>query len=178
MPQFRLTQKFANDIKVNILSEPKLIPNILDDWAIDRLIIKRKKVAMVTHVKSLLTFLISYKEIGGAINVLEGIGVLLSQWLYDRDLILLGDKAIELFNDNQQKNFCKTIDRKLLGHMNDFKRCINVCVNHPYYDEIDFDDISDKINDTIVSAIKNNYDNPKGLMLKLIEKNDNLIILN
>jgi hypothetical protein len=66
MPQLRLTQKFAKDIKVESLIEPPPISKLLDDWAIDRIIIMRKKIAIITHVKSLLTFFVSYNEIGGA----------------------------------------------------------------------------------------------------------------
>ena len=176
MTQFRLTKKFADDIKVKLLNEPKLKSNVLDDWAIDRLIIMRKKVAMITHVKSLLSFFIPYNAVGGAINIPEYIGIALSQWFYDLNLEKVGGKAIDLFN-NQSKDFCKTVDHKLLGHMNDFKRCVNAYINYRdlSFDIIDFGEITDKISGMPISTTNNGYSTPKELMLGLISSKLNLL---
>ncbi|MCP4476240.1 MAG: hypothetical protein GY821_17110 [Gammaproteobacteria bacterium] len=69
MAQFRITQKFATDYKIKILAEPKQTNNIFDDWVIDRLIVKRKKVAMITHVRTVYTWLIPYSSVGGVKNI-------------------------------------------------------------------------------------------------------------
>ena len=66
MPQFRFTQKFAADCKIKQLHEPTSTIHPLDDWFIDRLIINRKKIAIITHGKSTFTFFIPYAEAGGA----------------------------------------------------------------------------------------------------------------
>lgn len=69
MPQFRLTQKYAKDYKIKELSEPAVIAHPLDDWFIDVIRANRKKIAMVTHAQSTLTFFIPYSEAGGAIFI-------------------------------------------------------------------------------------------------------------
>jgi hypothetical protein len=173
MTQFRLTQKFAYDIKVDSLSEPVSKFNVLDDWLIDRLIITRKKVAMVTHAKSLLSFFIPYSDVGGAISIPECIGVLLSEWLYEQDLDKLGEQAIDIFSGKQPRSFCKTVDKKLLGHINDFKRCVGVCVRYLPFEEIDFEDIANKINTMPVTTTANSYSTPERLMLKLLGAGEN-----
>ena len=78
---------------------------------------------MVTHAKSTYTFFIPYAEVGGAKAIPDCINVLLSEFLYREDLI----QHLDQFNHLSRNgfNFCKTIDRKILGHMNDFKRCVS-----------------------------------------------------
>ena len=64
MVQFRLTKKFATDIRVTQLTSPCDVTLILDDWFIDVIRVKRKKVAIATHAKSLITFLLPYEQAG------------------------------------------------------------------------------------------------------------------
>ena len=66
MPQFRLTQKVANDCKIKQLLEPVHTTHVLDDWFVDRMIMFHKKIAVITHAKSTFTFFIPYAEAGGA----------------------------------------------------------------------------------------------------------------
>lgn len=168
MPQLRITQKFARDIKVGLLIEPLPISKLLDDWAIDRTIIMRKKIAIITHVKSLLTFFVSYNEIGGAKNIPDCIEVLLSQWFYEQDLEECAEQTIELFKE--PITFCKTSDRKLLGHMNDFKCCFEARVSHNYKPlaGIDLEEETRAINGMPVITTKNKYSTPTELMLQLL----------
>jgi hypothetical protein len=65
MPQFRLTQKYAKDCRINTLLEPQPVVHPLDDWFIDVMRVHRKKIAMVTHAQSTFTLFIPYAEIGG-----------------------------------------------------------------------------------------------------------------
>ena len=123
---------------------------------------------MITHAKSLLTFFVSYNEVGGAKNIPECIGVLLSQWLYDRNLEELGDQAVKIFKE--PVIYCKTADRKLLGHMTDFKRCFEIGVNYhdKDFDDINFDEEAEAINNMPVTTIRNQYSTPTKLMLELL----------
>ena len=57
MIQFRLTKKFAHDCKIIKLSDPIATEHPLDDWFIDRMIVDRKKIAIITHAKTAFTFL-------------------------------------------------------------------------------------------------------------------------
>jgi hypothetical protein len=86
MAQFRLTKKFAADIKVSKLESPALQTTRFDDWFIDVIRVQRKKVAMATHAKSLLTFLLPYKQVGGAKSVPNCITVSLKKFLNENDL--------------------------------------------------------------------------------------------
>lgn len=128
MPQFRLTQRYAKDCRVEKLVEPNPMTHILDDWFIDVIRIQRKKVAMVVHAKSLFTFLLPYAEIGCAVNVPACIGVLLQEFLQKNDLMDRHEQVIKLFRDPMV--FCKTNDRRVLGHMNDFKRYVESFLEH------------------------------------------------
>src|SRR5687768_4050541 len=86
MPQLRLTQKFAQDLKVMQLGYPKEVTTLFDDWVMDRIRIRRKKVAIMTHVTSLLTFLIPYCHVGGAMSIPSCIEPLLIKFIHDVDM--------------------------------------------------------------------------------------------
>ena len=64
MPQFRLTKKYADDYRLKTLLNPQEVLHPLDDWFIDVMRIKRKKIAIATHAKSTFTFFIPYAEVG------------------------------------------------------------------------------------------------------------------
>ncbi len=49
MPQFRLTQKFAKDLRITNLEDPQDTVSIFDDWVIDVIRVQRKKVAMMVQ---------------------------------------------------------------------------------------------------------------------------------
>lgn len=137
MAQFRLTKKFATDMKVSKLGSPSLATPILDDWFIDVIRVQRKKVAMVTHAKSLLTFLLPYEQVGGAKSIPDCIGVLLKGFLNENDLEADDELFDTIFSNSHV--FCKTDNRKVLGHMNDFKRCVEVGI---YHDGLEFGSIN------------------------------------
>jgi hypothetical protein len=170
MPQLRVTQKYARDLKLTSLEKPSFVTPVLDDWMIDVVRVHRKKVAMATHVKTMLTFFIPYQDVGGAVGIPKSIGVLLSQWLYNHDFPKFGEEAIQLFN--QGSVFCKTEDHKVLGHMNDFKRCyVWDMARAPCLEQIDWDRIVDDIGDMLITTLnKRNYSSPKNLMLELLGK--------
>lgn len=152
MAQFRLTKKFATDMKVNQLHQPNLITSLFDDWFVDVIRVKRKKVAMATHAKSLLTFLLPYEQIGGAKSVPDCIGVSLNLFLNEHDLNISTDQIDILFS--QPPIFCKTDNRKILGHMNDFKHCVEASIFHDdlNFSEVDWDEIMSSINRTPVGT--------------------------
>lgn len=146
MAQLRLTKKFATDMKVSKLELPSLVTAILDDWFIDIIRVQRKKVAMVTHAKSLLTFLLPYEKVGGAKFVPDAIAVLLKKFLKESELNVSEEQINQIFSISHV--FCKTDNRKVLGHMNDFKRCIEVGIHYDglSFDAIKWDDIMHSIN--------------------------------
>lgn len=119
--QFRLTKKFAKDIKASQLCEPMDTINPLDDWFIDVMRVARKKVAMVTHAKSTYTFFIPYELAGGAKSIPESLIVSLRYLLHRHDVTNYEESLDALMTS--EPIFCKTVDRKILGHMNDYKRC-------------------------------------------------------
>jgi len=133
MPQFRLTQKFPTDCKIKQLHEPVITTHPLDDWFIDRMIVDRKIIAMITHAKSTFTFFIPYADAGSAIKMIVYFKNQLKE-LFQKNLL----PALVL---EVEKLF--VVDKKILGHMNDFKRCA------PYSGDpwpVDWHDVAERIN--------------------------------
>lgn len=122
MPQLRLTAKFAKDMKVEKLENPADIVPVVDDWVIDVIRIHRKKVALITHFSTKISFLIPYAEVGGARSIPECIPAVWQAMLLDKGLEKLAHQVEPVFAG--PISFCKTNDRSVLGHMNDFKHTI------------------------------------------------------
>jgi hypothetical protein len=152
MAQFRLTKKFSIDCKINNLLSPSNSSSIFDDWFIDTVVVQRKKVAMATHSKSLLTFLLPYAQVGGAKSVPACISVMLKKFLYENDLEVNEKHINYLFST--PAIFCQTSDRKVLGHMSDFKHCVEVraCIKYSTSQDIDWDEIMCSINGTPIGT--------------------------
>lgn len=149
MAQFRLTQKYAKDRGVKRLDEPPVTTHPLDDWLIDVIRIQRKKVAMVTHVQSIFTFLIPYGEVGGALAIPGAIGALLQHFLYEHDMAKWIPAVEKSFSE--EAHFYKTINKKVLGHMNDFKRCIEHFIYSVPKDAVDLKTIENYLNKTLIN---------------------------
>jgi hypothetical protein len=154
MPQFRLTQKFATDCKIKQLIEPVITAHPLDDWFIDRLIIDRKKVAMITHGKSAFTFFIPYAD--GAKGMIDYFKEQLKDLFLRNSLPTLALEVDKLFAG--ELVYAKTVDRKILGHMNDFRRCSKPYPGDPY--PIDWQDKVERINNMPINADSRNSSFP------------------
>lgn len=147
MPQFRFTHKFAIDYKISSLPIPNNISHPLDDWLIDRMIADRKKIAVIIHVKTLFTFFIPYADAGGAKKIIPYFKEQLKMLFEKHNLLSLSLEVETLFTKNL--SFTKTVDKKLLGYLNDFKRC-----SEPYPAEplpIDWEKVAENINDIPVT---------------------------
>lgn len=171
MPQFRLTQKFATDCKIKQLLLPAHTNNPLDDWFIDRLIVDRKKIAMITHGKSAFTFFIPYADAGGAKGMIGYFKEQLKELFLRNSLPVLALEVDKLFTE--EPIYTKTVDKKILGHMNDFRRC-----SEPHPDSsfpIDWQDTATRINNMAINAGSRDSSFPienfnKLLNINLIEK--------
>lgn len=119
MPQFRLTKKFATDCKIKQLHMPVVTSHSLDDWFIDRIIVDRKKIAIIVHATTIFCFLIPYADAGGAKNIPEYFKETLKELFQRNALPELALEIDKLFAE--PISFTKTVDKKVLGHMNDFK---------------------------------------------------------
>lgn len=169
MPQFRLTQKYAKDCHINTLSDPQLVVHPLDDWFIDVIRINRKKIAMATHAQSTFTFFIPYATVSKAAAIPAYIGELLKEFLYSHGLLEWAEGVDMLFSETTR--FCKTANRKILGHMNDFRQCAKAYAEHPpnCAPPINWDQIANKINNMPVNfSADNQYIFPIKLLAKLI----------
>ena len=166
MVQFRVTKKFAKDCKINNLKNPEQESLIFDDWVIDVFRVVRKKVAIVSHVQTLLTFLIPYSHVGGARGVIDRVPILLQQFLLDHNFSEYIDEMEQVFKTPPR--FCKTQNRHVLGHMNDFKRCVDVMTSISF-DAIDWDEQMEKINNMPVNIKTMGFIFPGELMKKFIE---------
>ncbi len=125
MAQFRLTHKFASDLKVSLKGFPKPQIHPLDDWICDVFRVNRKKVALLTHAETLISFLVPYREVGGANNVLDFLPVELESYLRYLDLENWVPSMLKIFE--KPPVFTKTKNKKVLGHMNDFKAHVLCC---------------------------------------------------
>jgi hypothetical protein len=168
MTQFRLTQKFAKDLSINKLNEPKEALSIFDDWFIDTIQINRKKVALITHSITFLSFLAPYRHFGGAKNIPSCIKDFLIDFLEKNKLNQYISNIEVLFHASV--TFCKTKDRRVLGHMNDFKGFIDAYTYNIPFENISWDDLIIKINNILAGDSKGNYNRPIDLMLALVRK--------
>ena len=168
MAQFRTTQKFAADYKISGLLGPLQTLSLLDDWFIDVMKIHRKKIAIITHAKTLFTFIIPYAQVGGARSMPECVHRLLQQFLFDRSFFEYIDSIDQLFA--KQPLFCKTQDRQVLGHMNEFKRCIEARTHDVPYDAIDWNDLMRFTNNILINVRPIGYTRASELMDQLLNK--------
>jgi hypothetical protein len=167
MPQFRLTQKFATDCKIKRLIEPVVTAHSLDDWFIDRMIVDRKKIAMITHAKSTFTFFIPYNEASGAKNITAYFKNQLKELFQSNLLPALALEVNKLFAD--EHTFAKTADRKILGHMNNFKRCAEPYPGDPW--PVDWKDTAERINNMPTKGDVSDWLYPIERFNKLLEVN-------
>lgn len=169
MPQLRLTQKFAKDLHVTHLEEPRNTPSIFDDWVIDVVRVQRKKVAMMVHVKSYLPFFIPYQTIGGAQNIVPALGMMLSEWMAKKGYSNQCKNISELFSESVV--YCKTANRKVLGHMNDYKRCAPFAWQDVLFDNINWEDQTTELSNMPITVFNSPiaYPNAEELMLYLLK---------
>ena len=121
---------------------PVVTSHPLDDWFIDKIIIDRKKIAMIVHAKTIFCFLIPYADAGGAKNIPEYFKKTLKDLFQGNALPELALEVDKLFSE--PTFFTKTADKKILGHMNDFK-----FHTEPYADEplpVNWHDTAERIN--------------------------------
>ena len=166
MPQFRLTQKYAKDCRIGVLPDPRPALHPLDDWFIDVIRVNRKKIAMATHAQSTFTLFIPYAGMGGAAAVPEAIGIQLKEFLSHHNLLEWVEQVSVLFSETV--TFSKTADRRILGHMNDFKWCVKGYTEH-LSEPINWSQIANKINNMPVNfAAAGEYIYPTEMLGRLI----------
>jgi hypothetical protein len=163
VPQLRATQKFSRDLKIKILDEPIDRLPFFDDWFIDVIRIARKKVAFAMHSNTLFSFLIPYTHVGGAKGVPLAIRDLLIKFVIENKFPQYQEKIYSVFNE--KIIYCKTKDRSVLGHMNDFKNFIEGYTGNLSFSEIDWNAVMAKLNTTLAGDSKGNYNRPVDLML-------------
>lgn len=167
MPQFRLTKKFATDCKIKHLVEPAITAHPLDDWFIDRMIVDRKKIAVITHAKSTFTFFIPYSEAGSAKGLIAYFKNQLKELFQQNSLPTLALDVEKLFTE--ESIFTKTVDRKILGHMNDFKRCAEPYPGDPL--AVDWQNIAERTNNMPINAGSRDSSFPIDCFNKLLSIN-------
>jgi hypothetical protein len=85
---------------------------------------------MITHGKSAFTFFIPYTDASGAKGMIDYFRGQLKEQLIRNSLPALALEVDRLFKD--EPTYTKTVDRKILGHMNDFRRCSEAYLGDPY----------------------------------------------
>ena len=166
MATFFITRKFSKDIKVDKFSEPPTVLDSFDGWFIDIFRVQRKKIAIATHATTYLTFFLPYCDIGGAVSVPDCVGVLVAQLLYDQECTRHADNVQNMFENKHI--FCKTNNRKVLGHMNDFKYGVEAMTMYLDFPDIDWDEIIEKVNKTLINTKVEGYETPQTLFSRLL----------
>jgi len=125
-----------------------------DDWFLNVFIVNRKKVAIFTHGLTKLSFFSLYWEIGGAKNLPIALQGHLTRYLTQINYNHLQAQVDNLFNGSYK--FCKPIDKKVLGHMNDFVHGVKVYrefSNSPDDEPLSWGEIIKRINDTPMNSL-------------------------
>ena len=156
MSQFRITRKFAADCHIKSLYEPAITLFALDDWFVDCVTLNRRKYAMLTHGQTALTFMIAYSEAGGAKNIPTYFKKVLIDYFKQQNLLSLIPEVENIFRGAAM--FTKTVDRKVLGHMNDFKHCAAAYVEKRA--TVDSMKLAKYINQVPMKVEKNFYASP------------------
>lgn len=121
MPQFRLTAKMAQELKITQLINPNNTTRLYDDWYLDVTRIFRKKVFIFMHINTRIAFAIPSYEIGGTQNLLDSFPVLLQEFLNNLDYETIAEEAYEFFtHPSNQVYFAKTNDKSTLRYVSSF----------------------------------------------------------
>lgn len=164
MLQLRLTQKIAKDLKITKLESPIKQDNPFNDWFLNVFIVNRKKVAIFTHGLTKLSFFSLYGEIGGAKNLPVALQRHLTGYLTQINYAHLQTQVDNLFDGSYK--FCKPIDKKVLGHMNDFiygAKAYSEISNLTDDEVLDWETITKKIHDTPMNSL--GFITPKELFI-------------
>lgn len=153
MLQLRLTQKAAKDLKVTTLEVPVAQDNLFNDWFINVFVAKRKKVIIFTHCLTKLSFFSLYSEVGGYKNLPTALKIHLTKYLEKIGYSNL-QMQIEALFDGAHK-YCKTIDKKVLSHMNDFVHGVKGYIEYANIKghQLDWEDITRRIQDTPMNSM-------------------------
>lgn len=103
---------------------------------------------MITHAKSIFTFFIPYADAGGSKGIINHFQMQLKNLFLRNSLTELTTEVDNLFSS--ELVFTKTVDRKILGHMNDFRRCSEPYSGDPY--PVDWIDAAERINNMPINA--------------------------
>lgn len=175
MVQIRVTKIFSLDLKLNNLPKPQSVVSIFDDWVIDKVLLNRKKIAMATHIESRLTFFFPYVLVGGAKSVAGFIGVEIEDFISKNGLKKYHKELSSLFENIE---YCvNTADKSLIANMTDLKKVFLCYTQDRIFEEINWHEINDKINEIIISSKSSNkkYVSPKERMLNLCK---NIVTVN
>ncbi|MFI4938094.1 MAG: DUF6933 domain-containing protein [Candidatus Berkiellales bacterium] len=153
MLQLRLTQNIAKDLKVDKLEEPVDPTNPFNDWFLNVFIVNRKKIAIFTHGLTKLSFFAHYSDIGGAKNLPVALRRHLTKYLKKINYSNLQGQVDSLFDGNYI--FCKTVDKTVLGHMNDFIHAVKVHIefSNTTGEHIGWEEITKRVQDTPMNSI-------------------------
>ena len=174
MRHYRLTKKFADDCKIKTLVPAPLQTAILDDWIIDVFTVQRKKVAIVTHTKTLFTLLIPYCFVGGAQSVIKMFPRLLHLYLHQHHYGHIIQAESEP-SSRDPVSFCKTENKRVLGHMKDFKWCIEGQIEGLTFDRIDWDCVTRYVNTIPVNIAHIGFTTPLELLETLLKEQNHTI---
>lgn len=166
LAQFRLTHKFAIDLKVSLQKSPEPRFHPLDDWIGDVFYLNRKKVAILTHVQTLISFIFPYREVGGAKNTLDFLSIEIELFLRHQNLEEWIESMKKVFNE--PPTFAKTENRKALGYMNDFKRMV-LCSRYYFDEETNWHKLSDSLKNSLVN-VGGCYKTPTELLIQSLKR--------
>jgi len=126
MPQFRLTKRMADKLKVTSLEDPdnEVIP-FYDDWYIELTRLGRLQVVLFMHVRTRLALAMPIHAIGGTRNILGCFPVLLRDFLLELDpdrFDVLDEPVFRLFDQpSPMVRYCRTNNKSVASHVRQFQ---------------------------------------------------------
>jgi hypothetical protein len=124
MPQFRLTDRMALELKIETRGMPNKCDQPYDDWYVDIIRIQRKKVYIFMHVATRMAIAVIGQDIGGLANLFNAFPILLRDRLLAVDKLKYATKAYDIADfftvPFSQFSFTKTDNKSLIRYVADF----------------------------------------------------------
>ena len=157
MAQFRLTAKMAGKLQISDLLKPsnQALP-FYDDWVADILKIMRKDVAVFMHVNTRVALAIPLYEIGGIKCLFDSVPAAIEWGINGLEISGFEDYGCEIRDYFEPKinelNFCKTENRSVTTHLNQFKQILEYeCCHHKEISQVACDQIINYWQDMLIT---------------------------
>ena len=164
MPQFQITQKFADVIHLQKLAEPIENLQLLDDWFIDVFYLRNNEpVAIIVHAITRFTFFIPFAEVKSPEDIIVYFGILLKEIFVDAEMPDYIEQVNSIFKS--PLIFCNAKNTDVLNHIHDFiKHTLSFCEAKNAAESVDWNEVAAHINSMPISIQSRSMSSPAKLM--------------